>query len=255
MLNLPAGWKLVPIEPTETMVVCGFESRPDPVFSKPEDWEAFAAMTGCQQAAHKARLCYAAMLDAAPTPPSVAPGDTQDELQADACPRCEGSGEITVMSDNSPDAHDVIVCCDHCQGSGAAVDAAKYLAAALSGEKYRHMQLWAEYRNFHRSLCVRFGYGHDEIHFRRDLVSLEEAIAAKVAAPAAGDARAVAALAELVACDNLKRQLASMQACAFVETDAEFEEMDRIMSDLARRQPAAWDAARAVVAASQQQEG
>lgn len=79
MLNIPAGYKLVPIEPTETMVVCGFESRPDPVFSKPEDWEAFAAMTGCQQAAHKARLCYAAMLDAAPTPPSVAPGDAQDE--------------------------------------------------------------------------------------------------------------------------------------------------------------------------------
>lgn len=77
MLNIPAGWKLVPIEPTETMVVCGFESRPDPVFSKPEDWEAFDAMTGCQQAAHKARLCYAAMLDAAPTPPSVAPGDAQ----------------------------------------------------------------------------------------------------------------------------------------------------------------------------------
>lgn len=50
------------------------------------------------------------------------------------------------------------------------------------------MQLWAEYRNFHRSLCARFGYGHDEVHFRRDLVSLEEAIAAKVAAPAAGDA-------------------------------------------------------------------
>ncbi|WFC66464.1 hypothetical protein EUC41_09140 [Achromobacter denitrificans] len=79
MLNIPAGYKLVPIEPTETMVVCGFESRPDPVFSKPEDWEAFAALTGCQQAAHKARLCYAAMLDAAPTPPSVAPGDAQDE--------------------------------------------------------------------------------------------------------------------------------------------------------------------------------
>lgn len=79
MLNIPAGWKLVPIEPTETMVVCGFESRPDPFFSKPEDWEAFDAMTGCQQTAHKARLCYAAMLDAAPTPPSVAPGDAQDE--------------------------------------------------------------------------------------------------------------------------------------------------------------------------------
>lgn len=65
-------FKLVPIEPTETMVVCGFESRPDPIFSKPEEWEAFDAMTGCQQAAHKARLCYAAMLAAAPTPPASA---------------------------------------------------------------------------------------------------------------------------------------------------------------------------------------
>lgn len=131
-------------------------------------------------------------------PDCAAPGvstveDAQDERQADACPRCEGSGEITVMSDNSPDAHDVVVCCDHCQGSGAAVDAAKYLAAALAGEKYRHMQVWAEYRNFHRSLCARFGYGHDEVHFRRDLVSLEEAIAAKVAAPAAGDTLTAAA--------------------------------------------------------------
>lgn len=129
-------------------------------------------------------------------PLPAAPGvstveDAQTERQADACPRCEGSGEITVMSDNSPDAHDVVVCCDHCQGSGAAVDAAKYLAAALAGEKYRHMQVWAEYRNFHRSLCARFGYCHDEVHFRRDLVSLEEAIAAKVVAPAAGDALAL----------------------------------------------------------------
>ncbi|WP_258231380.1 hypothetical protein [Achromobacter pulmonis] len=132
------------------------------------------------------------ILTAAPcpecTPPASAQDDAKDERQADACPRCDGSGEITVMSDNSPDAHDVIFCCDHCQGSRAATDAAKYLAAALSGEKYRHMQLWGEYRNFHRSLCARFGYGHDQVHFRRDLVSLEEAIAAKVSAPAAGDA-------------------------------------------------------------------
>lgn len=118
----------------------------------------------------------------------VAQGDAQDERQVDACPRCNGSGEVTILSDNSPDAHDIDMPCDHCHGSGAAVDAAKYLAAALAGEKFRHMQLWAEYRNFHRSLCSRFGYGHDEVHFRRDLVSLEEAIAAKVSSPAAGDA-------------------------------------------------------------------
>jgi hypothetical protein len=63
---VPQGWKLVPIEPTEDMVVEGFESSPDPIFSEPEVWEAYERMTGCQQAAHRARLCYAAMLDAAP---------------------------------------------------------------------------------------------------------------------------------------------------------------------------------------------
>ncbi|WP_194720785.1 hypothetical protein [Noviherbaspirillum malthae] len=60
------GYAVVPVEPTESMVVAGFESWPDRFFSKPEDWEAFEQMTGCQQAAHKARLCYAAMLAAAP---------------------------------------------------------------------------------------------------------------------------------------------------------------------------------------------
>lgn len=124
------------------------------------------------------------------SPDCAAPGvsTVEDAQHTDACPRCGGTGNITVLSDNSPDAHDVEVCCDHCQGTGAAVDAAKYLAAALSGEKYRHMQIYGEFKNFHRSLCARFGYAHDDIHFRRDLVSLEEAIAAKVAAPAAGDA-------------------------------------------------------------------
>jgi hypothetical protein len=62
-------WKMVPTEPTEDMVVSGFESWPDRYFSTPEDWLAFEAITGCQQAAHKARLCYAAMLAAAPAGP------------------------------------------------------------------------------------------------------------------------------------------------------------------------------------------
>ncbi|WP_261534745.1 tail protein X [Burkholderia multivorans] len=66
--SIPAGWKLVPIEPTESMVVEGFESWPDQFFSDPEVWAAYEKMTGCQQAAHKARLCYAAMLAAAPQP-------------------------------------------------------------------------------------------------------------------------------------------------------------------------------------------
>ncbi|WP_312112027.1 hypothetical protein [Pantoea septica] len=66
---VPDGWKLVPVEPTEKMVIDGFESAPDESFSKPEEWEAYEAMSGCQQAAHRAKLCYAAMLAAAPEKP------------------------------------------------------------------------------------------------------------------------------------------------------------------------------------------
>lgn len=73
----------------------------------------------------------------------------------------------------------------------------------------------------------------------------------RLPAPAAGDAQAVAALAELVACDRLKKQIASMQACV-LETEDDVQELDAMMTDLARRQPAAWDAARAVLAAQRQ---
>ncbi|VVE28934.1 hypothetical protein PEP31012_03565 [Pandoraea eparura] len=61
-------WQLVPKVPTENMVTAGFESSPDKFFSEPHDWEAFENMSGCQQAAHKAKLCYRAMLEHAPTP-------------------------------------------------------------------------------------------------------------------------------------------------------------------------------------------
>ncbi|WP_241236516.1 hypothetical protein [Enterobacter roggenkampii] len=63
---IPDGWKLVPIEPTEKMVIEGFESEPDEFFSKSEVWEAYQKMSGCEQAAHRAKLCWAAMISAAP---------------------------------------------------------------------------------------------------------------------------------------------------------------------------------------------
>lgn len=44
----------------------GFESAPTILFSKLDEWEAYEAMSGCQQAAHLTRLCWAAMLAAAP---------------------------------------------------------------------------------------------------------------------------------------------------------------------------------------------
>ncbi|ALX96082.1 hypothetical protein AV650_22190 [Serratia fonticola] len=66
--ELPDGWKLVPIEPTESMVIDGFESVPDQFFSEEDEWNAYQKMSGCQQASHRAKLCWAAMLGAAPKP-------------------------------------------------------------------------------------------------------------------------------------------------------------------------------------------
>jgi hypothetical protein len=64
--KLPDGWVIVPKEPTENMVIAGFESAPDSFFSAPDEWAAYEAMSGCQQAAHKAKLCWSAMLAAVP---------------------------------------------------------------------------------------------------------------------------------------------------------------------------------------------
>ncbi|QLO87874.1 hypothetical protein [Enterobacter sp. RHBSTW-00975] len=63
---IPDGWVMVPVEPTEDMIVNGFESEPDESFSDEKEWEAYEAMSGCQQAAHRAKLCWAAMIAAAP---------------------------------------------------------------------------------------------------------------------------------------------------------------------------------------------
>lgn len=63
---IPDGYVMVPKEPTERMVIDGFESEPDETFSEPDVWEAYQKMSGCQQAAYRARLCWAAMLASAP---------------------------------------------------------------------------------------------------------------------------------------------------------------------------------------------
>ena len=67
---IPDGYVMVPKEPTEDMIVEGFESWPDEDFSEPEIWEEYQNMSGCQQAAHRARLCWAAMLAVAPPAPN-----------------------------------------------------------------------------------------------------------------------------------------------------------------------------------------
>ncbi|MCW9471288.1 hypothetical protein ORL24_11065 [Klebsiella grimontii] len=63
---IPDGYVMVPKEPTERMVIAGFESEPDEGFSELQVWEAYEDMSGCEQAAYRARLCWAAMLAAAP---------------------------------------------------------------------------------------------------------------------------------------------------------------------------------------------
>ena len=63
---IPEGYALFPIEPTEHMVGNGFESEPDKFFSPSDVWKEYKAMSGCGQAAHRAKLCWAAMIAAAP---------------------------------------------------------------------------------------------------------------------------------------------------------------------------------------------
>ncbi len=63
---IPDGWVMVPVEPTGDMNVNGFESEPDESFSDEKDWEAYDAMSGCQQATHRAKHCWAAMIKTAP---------------------------------------------------------------------------------------------------------------------------------------------------------------------------------------------
>lgn len=63
---IPDGYVLVPIVPTEDMIINGFESVPDPHFSDEKEWKEYEALSGCRQAARRAELCWAAMIKAAP---------------------------------------------------------------------------------------------------------------------------------------------------------------------------------------------
>ncbi|EBW9931830.1 hypothetical protein E2G73_09095 [Salmonella enterica subsp. enterica serovar Stanley] len=63
---IPDGYALVPIVPTEDMVINGFESEPDPHFSDEKVWAEYKALSGCRRAARRAELCWAAMIKAAP---------------------------------------------------------------------------------------------------------------------------------------------------------------------------------------------
>ena len=92
---IPEGYVMVPKEPTERMVIDGFESEPDETFSEPEVWEAFQKMSGCEQAAFRARLCWAAMLAAAPQEVQVVPEKIeQSRKRVDRCDVCTEGARV-----------------------------------------------------------------------------------------------------------------------------------------------------------------
>jgi len=63
---VPDGYALVPIIPTEDMIINGFEAELREEFRDLDAWEAYEAMSGCEQAALRAKWCWAAMVKAAP---------------------------------------------------------------------------------------------------------------------------------------------------------------------------------------------
>ncbi|RFS80616.1 hypothetical protein D0U00_04295 [Leclercia adecarboxylata] len=63
---VPDGYVLVPVEPTESMIIAGFEAELREEFRDPDAWEAYEAMSGCEQAALRAKWCWAEMVKAAP---------------------------------------------------------------------------------------------------------------------------------------------------------------------------------------------
>lgn len=204
MTTIPAGWKLAPIEPTEAMIVCGFESRPDPVFSKPEEWEAFDAMTGCQQAAHKARLCYAAMLAAAPTPPASAQPERDWEL---TCDHCNGAGFVYVerqVAERKSDVQEFKEDCEECEGRGftiafedipgieAYVKSRRPAPASAQDDAKDERQAFEAWAKKKKMPLARVGQQYDD--FWVDHAWNGWQARASVAAPAAGDARDAARL-------------------------------------------------------------
>lgn len=63
---VPDGYALVPIIPTEDMIINGFEAELREEFRDPEALEKYEKMSGCELAAHRTKLCWAAMIAAAP---------------------------------------------------------------------------------------------------------------------------------------------------------------------------------------------
>lgn len=269
-MNTNPEWKLVPLEPTPKMI--------DATWDHSVDRDG-----GIESQSARNRRIYAAMLAAAsaarpltvvldPDPrgvsvgvyqgsscvyngahpiPTGATGERDWEL---SCDECNGSGHVFVkhqVAERKTDVQEFKEECEACEGRGFNIafedipGIAEYVKScrpayqAATGEDERKAfeAWWRRTRGL--TITKQHYFELPEVY------SSWEAWQAR----AAGDA--LDALRELVACDNIKKQIASMQVCV-LETDDDVQELDGLMSDLARRQPAAWDAARAAIAQQSQ---
>ena len=67
--------------------------------------------------------------------------DALEKLDEIICPRCLGTGTVPAMSDGGPDAHEVEVCCDHCDGAATAGGAYKTLSNYYAKARMELIQL------------------------------------------------------------------------------------------------------------------
>lgn len=104
--------------------------------------------------------------------------DTQE--QVGHCLDCGAEGRMVFVVP-APEGR---TACEYCDGTGD--------VHSLDGEWRGECNMCPAaalhaFKNFHRLLCERFGYGHDEKDWRRDQLSLIEFIAAKIPAPEGGE--------------------------------------------------------------------
>lgn len=129
---------------------------------------------------------------------------------------------------------------ERCRNLG--VDIAALVATETDQLRQRVAELEAEFKNFHRSLCDRFGYGHDEIDWRRDLVSLEEHIAAQLAPRAPEDDTDNEQYREM-----LKRFWPGQKSHAVESEPDDFTQLDEAAAIAAGRADPMLDNAKAIV--------
>ena len=161
-------WKLVPVEPTETMVINGFESEPDECFTDDEVWEQCQEMSGCQQAAFRAKLCWAAMLASAPEPPRADAGEIarlnaeRDALQLRLNAADQRIDELTAQQ-----AESRMITLSGCEFSEH--ELLRTAVRMVTGTSRRGTQRWVAMKDAFccgsgvaHALCRRFGFDPDE---------------------------------------------------------------------------------------------